>query len=70
MDIARLKQLEGVNEFKGYKEYVPENPSLTASALRKKEKDLGLKPGDPEWFKLWFSRPFMTGNLGFRGRQK
>lgn len=70
-ELERIKQLAGVNEFKGYTEYkINENPSLTASALRKKERDLGIKPGDPDWFKLWFSKPFMTGTPKFRGRKK
>jgi hypothetical protein len=70
-ELERIKQLAGVNEFKGYTEYkIDENPSLTASALRKKERDLGIKPGDPDWFKLWFSKPFMTGTPKFRGRKK
>lgn len=70
-ELERIKQLAGVNEFKDYTEYkINENPSLTASALRKKERDLGIKPGDPDWFKLWFSKPFMTGTPKFRGRKK
>ena len=36
---------------------------------QKKEKKMNIKPGTDEWFKLWFSRPFMTGNKGFRGRK-
>jgi len=47
-----------------------ENPSVTATALKAKEKKLGLKPGDAEWFKLWFSQPFLTGTPTFRGRKK
>ena len=70
-ELERIKQLAGVNEFKGYTEYkVDENPSITATALKKKERKLGLKPGDPDWFKLWFSKPFMTGTPKFRGRKK
>jgi len=71
MDIDTLKRLAGINEFKGYTEYkVDENPSITAAALKKKEKKMGLKPGDPDWFKLWFSKPYMTGTVQFRGRKK
>lgn len=71
MDIATLKKLAGINEFKGYSEYqLEENPSLTAAELKKKEKKLGLKPGDADWFKLWFSKPYMTGQPSFRGRKK
>ncbi len=46
------------------------NPSITATAVRKKEKEMGVKPGDKEWFKLWFSKPYMTGTPKFRGRKK
>lgn len=69
--IDELKKLAGVNEWSGYSEYkLDENPSVTATALKAKEKKLGLKPGDAEWFKLWFSQPFMTGTPTFRGRKK
>jgi hypothetical protein len=71
MDIATLKKLAGINEFTGYSEYqLDENPSLTAAELKKKEKKLGVKPGDADWFKLWFSKPYMTGPVQFRGRKK
>jgi len=71
MDLEELKRLAGINEFKGYTEYkLEENPSKTATALKKKEKELGLKPGDADWFKLWFSKPYMTGLTQFRGRKK
>ena len=69
--IEELKKLAGVNEWSGYSEYkLDENPSITATALKAKEKKLGLKPGDAEWFKLWFSQPFLTGTPTFRGRKK
>jgi hypothetical protein len=69
--IEELKKLAGVNEWSGYSEYkLDENPSVTATALKAKEKKLGLKPGDAEWFKLWFSQPFLTGTPTFRGRKK
>ena len=71
MDIDTLKRLAGINEFKGYTEYhIDENPSITATELKKKEKKMGLKPGDADWFKLWFSKPYMTGPVQFRGRKK
>ena len=69
MNIERLKELAGVNEYKGYSEYkIDENPSITAAALKKKEKENNIKPGDKEWFELWFSKPYMTGAT-FRGRK-
>jgi hypothetical protein len=70
-ELEYIKKLAGVNEFKGYTEYkIDENPSITATALKQKERDMGIKPGDQEWFKLWFSKPFMTGVPQFRGRKK
>jgi hypothetical protein len=24
-------------------------------------KEYNIKPGTPEWFQLWFSRPYLTG---------
>ena len=46
MDIERLKQLAGVNEFQGYSEYkIDENPSITAAALKKKKKNRVLSQG-------------------------
>lgn len=69
--IEELKRLAGVNEFKGYTEYkIDENPSLTAAGIKAREKKMGIKPGDQEWFKLWFSKPYMTGSVQFRGRNK
>ena len=70
MNIDELKKLAGINEFTGYKEYVPENISVTGSEKRRIEKEKGIKPGDPDWFKLWFSLPHMTGPVQLRGRKK
>ena len=70
-DIKRLQKLAGIGEFKGYTEYkVDENPSITATALKAKEKKLGVKPGDKDWFKLWFGKPYMTGVPSFRERTR
>jgi len=70
-ELDYIKKLAGVNEFKGYSEYkIDENPSETATALKQKERELGIKPGDKDWFKLWFSKPYMTGTVQFRGRKK
>jgi hypothetical protein len=71
MNLDELKKLAGINEFKGYTEYkIVENPSITATAIKQKEREMGVKPGDAEWFKLWFSKPYMTGVPQFRGRKK
>jgi hypothetical protein len=74
MNLDELKKLAGINEFTGYSPYEGSNISVTGMEKRRLEKEMGLKPGDPDWFKLWFSLPHMTGALdqkpGFRGRKK
>ena len=51
MNIAELKKLAGIGE-KQNEPSMGENISHTATALKHKEKQLGLKPGDDEWFKF------------------
>ena len=70
-EIKKLQKLAGIGQFEGYTEYkIDEHPSITATAVKAKEKKLGLKPGDQEWFKLWFRRPYLQGPYKFRGRKK
>ena len=69
MNIDELKRLAGIDK-ESNDASTGENISHTATALRQKERQLGLKPGDPDWFRLWFSRPYMTGPVQFRGRKK
>jgi hypothetical protein len=68
-ELEDIIRLAGIREFKGYTEYTLENMSQTADEIKKIEKDKGIKPGDKEWFELWFSKPYMTGHT-FRGRKK
>ena len=68
-DLEYIKKLAGVNEFKGYTEYTLENISDAANSNRRKEREQNIKPGDKEWFELWFSQPKLTGAT-FRGRKK
>lgn len=70
MNLDELKRLAGIGEFKGYTPYTGSNISVTGTEKRILERELNLKPGDPEWFKLWFSLPYMTGPVVFRGRTK
>ena len=70
-DLDQIKQLAGLNgnlgrlaEYKGYgspTRLEGSNPSITAAEKINYQKENDIKPGTPEWFKLWFSLPFMTG---------
>lgn len=71
--IDELKKLAGINEFKGYTPYEGSNISITGTEKRKIEKEKNLQPGELNWFKLWFSRPYWKGQEyppGFRSRKK
>ena len=60
-ELAHLKKLAGINEFKGYQPYGGSNISITGNEKGELMKKHNIKPGTPEWFKLWFSLPYMTG---------
>ena len=66
-ELNQLKRLAGINEFKGYMQYTPEDPlggsniSLTGNEKGRLMREHNIKPGTPEWFKLWFSLPKLTG---------
>ena len=76
-ELARLKKLAGVNEFKGLQPYGGSNISVTGTEKAKIMREQDIKPGTEEWFKLWFSLPkFMGGepafvphSQGFRNRK-
>ena len=36
------------------------NISITGMEKKQLEKEHNIKPGTDEWFRLWFSRPFLT----------
>lgn len=37
------------------------NISKTANEIKRLEKANDIKPGTAEWFRLWFSKPYLTG---------
>jgi hypothetical protein len=74
-ELARLKKLAGINEFKGLQPYGGSNISITGTEKAQIMREQNIQPGTEEWFKLWFSLPkFMNGEravgTGFRGRTK
>lgn len=70
MDIKDLQRLAGINEFSGYEPYGGSNVSVTGNEKRQIEKEQGIKPGTDDWFKLWFSKPYLTGEVpSFKSRK-
>ena len=37
------------------------NISITGTEKRELERKHDIRPGTQEWFKLWFARPYLTG---------
>ena len=60
-ELERIKKLAGINEFKGYQLYDGSNISITGNEKGELMKKHDIKPGTKEWFKLWFSKPYLTG---------
>jgi hypothetical protein len=65
-ELAQIKLLAGITQFKGYTPYSIDglqgsNISVTGTEKAKLMRDNDIKPGTPEWFRLWFARQFMTG---------
>jgi hypothetical protein len=55
-ELAELKKLAGVDTVTS-----GSNISITGTNKGELMKKHNIKPGSPEWFKLWFSKPYLTG---------
>ena len=60
-EISQIKKLAGIREFIGLNPYEGSNVSITGNEKGELMKKHNIKPGTPEWFKLWFSKPYLTG---------
>lgn len=65
MTLEELKKLAGINQ----SDQPRENISITGTEKARIQRRNKIKPGSEDWFKLWFSRPYLTG-AGFRGKKK
>ena len=63
MTLAELQKLAGITERKKSKSL--SNIRHTANEKAQLMKKHKIKPGTPEWFKLWFSRPYLTKEKPF-----
>jgi hypothetical protein len=60
MNLDELKKLAGVSFSRSVATGIP-NMSYTGTEKAELMRKYNIKPGTEEWFKLWFSRPYMTG---------
>ena len=59
-DIERLKKLAGIDNLPTV-DSMGENLSYIGTQKSQYQRKHNIKPGTPEWFKLWFSKPKLTG---------
>jgi len=65
--IQEMKILSGLGGLGGearlheYRVNQGSNISVTGNENGRIQREQNIKPGTPEWFKLWFSLPHMTG---------
>lgn len=58
--IEDLKVLAGItNNGARLTEY--SNISITGTEKAQIQREQNIKPGTKEWFKLWFAKPYLTG---------
>ena len=60
-EIKSLQYLAGLGHSARLHEYKVEqgsNISVTGNEKAQLQRELNIRPGDLEWFKLWFSRPY------------
>jgi hypothetical protein len=56
---ARLQEYRAKNLNQG------SNITMTAAENARIQREKNIRPGTPEWFQLWFSLPYMTGEKKF-----
>ena len=59
-ELERIKKLAGVDKLP-QDQSMGENISQVATAKAEYQRKHKIKAGDPEWFKLWFAQPRLTG---------
>lgn len=63
--IQELKVLSGITNRPCWTEYrdaaTGSNISITGTEKAQIQRERGIKPGTDAWFRLWFSKPYLTG---------
>ncbi len=59
-ELERIKKLAGVAEV-SQQDSMGENLSYIGTKKAQYQRKHNIKPGSPEWFKLWFAQPGLTG---------
>jgi hypothetical protein len=63
-ELQELKMLAGIGnrpKWSTYEGYPGSNISVTGNEKAQLMRKNDIKPGTDAWFKLWFSKPYLTG---------
>ena len=63
-DLQQLKLLAGIGNravMQEYRGFAGSNISVTGNEKGELMKRHDIRPGTEEWFRLWFSKPYLTG---------
>ena len=61
MTLEELQRLAGLREYRNSRPTEGSNISKTAAEKAAYMKQHHIQPGTQEWFRLWFSLPYLTG---------
>ena len=60
-ELQELRTLAGIGNRPNWAAVTGSNISITGNEKAQLMKKHDIKPGTPAWFKLWFSKKFLTG---------
>ena len=65
-ELDRMKWLAGITpaNLSNMQPYNPDsgsNISITGTEKAEIQREKNIQPGTDEWFRLWFSKPYLTG---------
>jgi hypothetical protein len=69
-EIKSMQYLAGLGHAARLHEYQGSNISVTGSEKGRIQREKNIQPGTPEWFQLWFSLPYLTGEKPIEGGKK
>jgi len=60
--LAGLGSQGRLQEYRAHQNEINKGSNITVTATEKAKlmKEHDIRPGTPEWFRLWFSRPYLT----------
>ena len=67
-ELARMQYLAGLGYTPQLQETTNNNMTHTAAENARIMREKNIKPGTPEWFQLWFSLPYLTGERKYESK--